>query len=56
MNSVKTTPIGQISLVLVSTREQDRAIAFYESLGAQILPEWELVRMTREEFSVLARA
>jgi GNAT superfamily N-acetyltransferase len=32
------------------------SIAFYQSLGAQILPEWELVRMTRDEFSVLAGA
>jgi GNAT superfamily N-acetyltransferase len=30
------------------------SIAFYESLGAQILPEWQLVRMTRDEFSALA--
>src|SRR4051812_25228632 len=33
MNSVKTAPIGRISLVCIPTREQDRAIAFYESLG-----------------------
>ncbi len=30
------------------------SIRFYESLGAKILPEWELVRMTRPEFSRLA--
>ncbi len=35
MNSVKTAPVGQISLVCVPTREQDRAITFYESLGFQ---------------------
>jgi hypothetical protein len=33
MNSVKTGAIGRISLICVPTREQDRAIAFYESLG-----------------------
>ena len=33
MNSVKTGAIGRLSLVCVPTREQDRAIAFYESLG-----------------------
>ena len=33
MSSVKTATIGRISLVCVPTREQDRAIAFYESLG-----------------------
>lgn len=32
------------------------SIRFYESLGARILPEWELVRMTRPEFSRLAGA
>lgn len=30
------------------------SIRFYESLGAKILPEWELVRMTRPEFARLA--
>ncbi len=33
MNSVKTGAIGRLSLICVPTREQDRAIAFYESLG-----------------------
>jgi predicted enzyme related to lactoylglutathione lyase len=33
MSSVKTAPIGRISLVCVPTRDQDRAITFYESLG-----------------------
>jgi GNAT superfamily N-acetyltransferase len=31
------------------------SIRFYESLGGKVLPEWELVRMTAPEFSVLAR-
>ena len=31
------------------------SIRFYESLGARILPEWELVRMTEAEFTALAR-
>lgn len=31
------------------------SIAFYRSLGAQVLPEWELVRMTRGEFEAFAR-
>ena len=30
------------------------SIKFYESLGAKIMPEWELVRMTAPEFAVLA--
>ena len=31
------------------------SIRFYESLGAKLLPEWQLVRMTAPEFAVLAR-
>ncbi len=31
------------------------SIRFYESLGATLLPEWELVRMTAAEFGALAR-
>lgn len=31
------------------------SIRFYESLGATLLPEWELVRMTAAEFGSLAR-
>ncbi len=30
------------------------SIRFYESLGAKLMPEWELVRMTAPEFSALA--
>jgi GNAT superfamily N-acetyltransferase len=30
------------------------SIAFYESLGAAIMPEWHLVRMTADEFALLA--
>ena len=30
------------------------SIRFYESLGASLLPEWELVRMTEPEFRSLA--
>ena len=30
------------------------SIRFYESLGAKILPEWELVRMTAPEIAALA--
>jgi len=30
------------------------SIRFYESLGAVLLPEWELVRMTQPEFTRLA--
>ena len=30
------------------------SIKFYESLGAEILPEWQLVRMTRPGFRALA--
>ena len=30
------------------------SIAFYESLGATVLPEWELVRMTEPEIRALA--
>ncbi len=33
MNSVTSGAIGRLSLICVPTREQDRAIAFYESLG-----------------------
>jgi len=32
------------------------SIRFYESLGAKLMPEWELVRMTAEDFARLARA
>ena len=32
------------------------SIRFYESLGAKLLPAWELVRMTSDEFSALARS
>ena len=31
------------------------SIRFYESLGAKVLPEWELVRMTAPEFAALAK-
>jgi GNAT superfamily N-acetyltransferase len=31
------------------------SIRFYESLGAKVLPEWELVRMTAAEFTALAK-
>lgn len=31
------------------------SIKFYESLGAKLMPEWELVRMTAPEFAALAR-
>jgi GNAT superfamily N-acetyltransferase len=31
------------------------SIRFYESLGGQVLPEWQLVRMTEPEFAALAR-
>ena len=31
------------------------SIRFYESLGAVVMPEWELVRMTEPEFRALAR-
>jgi len=30
------------------------SIAFYESLGAAIMPEWHLVRMTHDQFALLA--
>lgn len=30
------------------------SIRFYESLGAQVMPEWHLVRMTAPEFRALA--
>ncbi len=30
------------------------SIKFYESLGAKLLPEWVLVRMTHEEFAPMA--
>lgn len=30
------------------------SIRFYESLGAEVLPEWQLVRMTRPQFLALA--
>ena len=30
------------------------SIAFYQSLGGALLPEWELVRMTEPEFRALA--
>ena len=30
------------------------SIEFYKSLGAQVMPEWHLVRMTRPEFGKLA--
>jgi GNAT superfamily N-acetyltransferase len=32
------------------------SIAFYKSLGAAILPEWHLVRMTRSEIDALAQS
>jgi GNAT superfamily N-acetyltransferase len=32
------------------------SIRFYESLGAKLMPEWELVRMTAEDFARLARS
>ena len=32
------------------------SIRFYESLGAKLLPEWVLVRMTQPEFAALAAA
>lgn len=31
------------------------SIRFYESIGGKVLPEWQLVRMTEEEFAALAR-
>lgn len=31
------------------------SIRFYESLGAVVMPEWQLVRMTEPEFGALAR-
>jgi len=31
------------------------SIRFYESMGATIMPEWQLVRMTRPEIESLAR-
>jgi len=31
------------------------SIRFYESLGATLMPEWQLVRMTAPEFSRLAK-
>jgi GNAT superfamily N-acetyltransferase len=31
------------------------SIRFYESIGGQILPEWQLVRMTRPAFEALAK-
>jgi GNAT superfamily N-acetyltransferase len=31
------------------------SIKFYESLGAKVMPEWELVRMVEAEFGALAR-
>jgi hypothetical protein len=30
------------------------SIEFYKSLGAAIMPEWHLVRMTEKEITVLA--
>lgn len=30
------------------------SIRFYESLGAKVMPEWQLVRMTAPEFAALA--
>ena len=30
------------------------SIRFYESLGAKLMPEWELVRMTEPDFARLA--
>ena len=30
------------------------SIKFYESLGAKVMPEWELVRMVEDEFRALA--
>jgi len=30
------------------------SIRFYESLGAKLMPEWQLVRMTAPEFAALA--
>ena len=30
------------------------SIRFYQSLGAEVLPEWQLVRMTRPQFLALA--
>jgi GNAT superfamily N-acetyltransferase len=32
------------------------SIRFYESLGAKLMPEWELVRMTERDFEKLARS
>ena len=32
------------------------SIRFYESLGAVVMPEWQLVRMTELEFGALARS
>ena len=31
------------------------SIRFYESLGATVMPEWQLVRMTRPEIAALAK-
>jgi RimJ/RimL family protein N-acetyltransferase len=31
------------------------SIKFYESLGATLMPEWQLVRMTAPEFTRLAK-
>ena len=32
------------------------SIRFYESLGAKLMPEWELVRMTADDFARLAKS
>jgi GNAT superfamily N-acetyltransferase len=31
------------------------SIRFYESIGGQVMPEWQLVRMTESAFAALAR-
>ena len=33
----------------------DPSIRFYQSLGATLMPEWQLVRMTRPEIAALAK-
>jgi hypothetical protein len=44
--SASSPGISRIGLVCVPTVDQDRAIEFYESIGASVMPDWRICRLT----------
>jgi len=52
LQALRAMTDGRVEWAVLDWNEP--SIKFYESLGAKILPEWELVRMTHPEFAALA--